>query len=40
MKIEEKNIKMWSVIGSRAAFGIAALEIAKKNKKGHYSHEF
>ncbi len=32
MKIEEKNIKMWSVIGSRAAFGIAALEIAKKNK--------
>ena len=32
MKIEEKNIKMWSVIGSRATFGIAALEIAKKNK--------
>ena len=32
MKIEEKDIKMWSVIGSRATFGIAALEIAKKNK--------
>ena len=32
MKIQEKDIKMWSVIGSRATFGIAALEIAKKNK--------
>ena len=32
MKFEEKNIKTWSVIGSRATFGIAALEIAKKNK--------
>jgi transketolase len=32
MKIEEKDIKIWSVIGSRATFGIAALEIAKKNK--------
>ena len=32
MKIVEKDIKMWSVIGSRATFGIAALEIAKKNK--------
>ena len=32
MIINEKNIKMWSVIGSRASFGIAALEIAKKNK--------
>jgi len=32
MKIEERDIKMWSVIGSRATFGIAALEIAKKNK--------
>jgi transketolase len=32
MKIEEKNIKIWSVIGSRATFGIAALEIAKKNE--------
>lgn len=32
MKITEKEIKMWSVIGSRASFGIAALEIAKNNK--------
>ncbi len=32
MRIEEKDIKMWSIIGSRATFGIAALEIAKKNK--------
>lgn len=32
MKINDKDIKMWSVIGSRATFGIAALEIAKKNK--------
>ena len=32
MKIQEKDIKMWSVIGSRATFGIAALEIAKKIK--------
>ncbi len=32
MKIEEKNIKMWSIIGPRATFGIAALDIAKKNK--------
>lgn len=31
MIIDEKNIKMWSTIGSRATFGLAALELAKKN---------
>ena len=30
MIIDERNIKMWSTIGARATFGIAALEIAKK----------
>ena len=30
MKIDNRNIKMWSTIGSRATFGIAALELAKK----------
>lgn len=30
MEINNKNIKMWSTIGSRATFGIAALELAKK----------
>ena len=30
MTIDERNIKMWSTIGSRATFGIAALELAKK----------
>jgi len=30
MEINEKNIKMWSTIGSRATLGIAALELAKK----------
>ena len=30
MKIDDRNIKMWSTIGSRATFGIAALELAKK----------
>lgn len=29
MNITEKNIKIWSTIGSRATFGIAALELAK-----------
>ena len=29
MEINEKNIKMWSTIGSRATLGIAALELAK-----------
>ena len=32
MKISEKDIKIWSTIGPRATFGVAALEIAKKNK--------
>ena len=30
MIIDERNIKIWSTIGARATFGIAALEIAKK----------
>ena len=30
MLINEKNIKVWSTIGSRATFGIAALELAKE----------
>tara|TARA_X000000950_G_C13752356_1_gene593188 strand:+ start:21 stop:983 length:963 start_codon:yes stop_codon:yes gene_type:complete len=30
MIIDDRNIKIWSTIGSRATFGIAALEIAKK----------
>ena len=30
MNITERNIKMWSTIGSRATFGLAALELAKK----------
>ncbi len=30
MNINERNIKIWSTIGSRATFGIAALELAKK----------
>ena len=29
MNINEKNIKTWSLIGSRATFGVAALELAK-----------
>ena len=29
MVINERNIKTWSTIGSRATFGIAALELAK-----------
>jgi transketolase len=33
MFINERNIKTWSTIGSRATFGIAALEIAKENDK-------
>ena len=32
MDITERNIKMWSTIGSRATFGLAALELAKKVK--------
>ena len=32
MIINDRNIKMWSTIGQRATLGIAALEIAKKNK--------
>ncbi|MBD1156622.1 transketolase [Pelagibacterales bacterium SAG-MED20] len=30
MVINERNIKIWSTIGSRATFGIAALELAKE----------
>lgn len=29
MNIDKKNIKMWSAIGSRATFGLAAFEMAK-----------
>ena len=32
MKITERDIKIWSSIGSRATFGIAALELAKEHK--------
>ena len=30
MEINDRNIKIWSTIGSRAAFGMAALEFTKK----------
>ena len=30
MEISEKNIKVWSTIGSRATFGLVALELVKK----------
>lgn len=30
--INERNIKMWSTIGPRATFGMAALELAKKHE--------
>jgi transketolase len=30
MIVNERNIKIWSTIGSRASFGIAALELAKE----------
>jgi transketolase len=30
MEINEKNIKIWSTIGSRATFGLVALDLAKK----------
>ena len=33
MDINEKNIKIWSTIGSRATLGIAALDLAKKIDK-------
>ena len=29
MIINERNIKMWSTIGSRATFGLAAFDLAK-----------
>ena len=32
MKISERDIRIWSSIGTRATFGIAALELAKKHK--------
>ena len=31
MKIDEKNSKMWSMIGSRATFGLTMLELGKEN---------
>ena len=33
MIINERNIKMWSTIGQRATFGVAALELAKEIRK-------
>ena len=30
MEINEKNIKMWSIIGPRATVGLTALDLAKK----------
>ena len=30
MIINEKNIKMWSMLGSRAVFGLKVFEMAKK----------
>ena len=30
MNITDRNIKMWSTIGARATFGLAALELAKE----------
>ena len=30
MQINERNIKVWSTIGSRATLGIAALELVKE----------
>jgi transketolase len=30
MEVNERNIKMWSTIGSRATFGMGALDLAKK----------
>ena len=32
MIIDSNNIKKWSIIGQRATFGIAVLDLAKKNK--------
>ena len=32
MDINEKNLKLWSMLGSRAVFGLATFELAKKNK--------
>ena len=32
MKITERDIKIWSSIGTRATFGIVALELAKLHK--------
>ena len=29
MNINDRNIKVWSTIGARATFGVAALELAK-----------
>ena len=32
MIIDSNNIKKWSIIGQRATFGIAVLDLAKKIK--------
>ena len=32
MKITERDIKIWASIGTRATFGIAALELARNDK--------
>ena len=38
MIINERNIKMWSTIGSRATFGISALELVKEDKQHNDSN--
>ena len=32
IEYNEKNIKTWSLVGSRATFGLISLELAKKEK--------
>ena len=32
IEYNEKNIKTWSLVGSRATFGLVSLELAKKEK--------
>ena len=33
IEYNEKNIKTWSLVGSRATFGLVSLELAKKEKE-------
>ena len=33
MEVSDRNIKIWSTIGSRATFGLAAFELGKKDNK-------